>query len=217
MNCPACGTPNDPGRRFCGECGTPLAVAGLYSQKCVAASTVRRRSANCMMSAGLTSFRSKKNGSSKWYIPGSIAVDLECGEERPLDPYLLGLLLGDDAQLAQLPKDLVGGAAVGLPVIDIRQRAVSRDGLAEHEKSEHGHQADRGELRYRDRKTKSTGPFLESVREGSLCCPCSRRPHCLLHYPFVQANRYRKFIRFIRHDRSQRPNHLSRQIGAVVT
>ena len=27
MNCPACGTPNDPGRRFCGECGTPLAVA----------------------------------------------------------------------------------------------------------------------------------------------------------------------------------------------
>jgi ATP-dependent DNA helicase RecG len=37
----------------------------------------------------------KKNGSSKWYIPGTIAVDLECGEERPLDPYLRGLLSRD--------------------------------------------------------------------------------------------------------------------------
>ena len=27
MNCPACETPNEPGRKFCGECGTPLAVA----------------------------------------------------------------------------------------------------------------------------------------------------------------------------------------------
>ena len=27
MDCPACGTTNDPGRKFCGECGTPLAVA----------------------------------------------------------------------------------------------------------------------------------------------------------------------------------------------
>ena len=37
----------------------------------------------------------KKNGSSKWYIPVAAASELECGEERPLDPYLLGLLLGD--------------------------------------------------------------------------------------------------------------------------
>ena len=35
----------------------------------------------------------KKNGSSTWCIPGTIAVDLECGEDRPLDPYLLGVLL----------------------------------------------------------------------------------------------------------------------------
>jgi ATP-dependent DNA helicase RecG len=37
----------------------------------------------------------KKNGYSKWYIPVAAAAELECGEERPLDPYLLGLLLGD--------------------------------------------------------------------------------------------------------------------------
>jgi ATP-dependent DNA helicase RecG len=37
----------------------------------------------------------KTNGDSKWYIPGAAAAELECGEERPLDPYLLGLLLGD--------------------------------------------------------------------------------------------------------------------------
>jgi ATP-dependent DNA helicase RecG len=37
----------------------------------------------------------KRNGSSKWYIPVAAPVELECGEERPLDPYLLGLLLGD--------------------------------------------------------------------------------------------------------------------------
>ena len=27
MVCPACGTANEPGRKFCGECGTPLAAA----------------------------------------------------------------------------------------------------------------------------------------------------------------------------------------------
>jgi len=27
VNCPACGTPAEPGRKFCGECGSPLAVA----------------------------------------------------------------------------------------------------------------------------------------------------------------------------------------------
>ncbi|HEY4792389.1 MAG TPA: LAGLIDADG family homing endonuclease, partial [Actinomycetes bacterium] len=37
----------------------------------------------------------KRNGSSKWYIPVAAPVELECGEERPLDPYLLGRLLGD--------------------------------------------------------------------------------------------------------------------------
>ncbi len=27
MNCPACGNPNEAGRKFCGECGTPLSAA----------------------------------------------------------------------------------------------------------------------------------------------------------------------------------------------
>ena len=62
----------------------------------------------------------KKNGSSKWYIPGSIAVDLECGEERPLDPYLLGLLLGDGTFRASLAlstadSEIVEAASAALP------------------------------------------------------------------------------------------------------
>jgi ATP-dependent DNA helicase RecG len=44
----------------------------------------------------------KRNGSSKWYIPVAAPVELECGEERPLDPYLLGLLLGDGSFRANL-------------------------------------------------------------------------------------------------------------------
>jgi ATP-dependent DNA helicase RecG len=62
----------------------------------------------------------KKNGSSKWYIPGSIAVDLECGEERPLDPYLLGLLLGDgtfraSVALSTADQEVVEAASAALP------------------------------------------------------------------------------------------------------
>jgi ATP-dependent DNA helicase RecG len=62
----------------------------------------------------------KKNGSSKWYIPGSIAVDLECGEERPLDPYLLGLLLGDGTfraaiALSTADQQIVDAASAALP------------------------------------------------------------------------------------------------------
>ncbi|MFF0741933.1 helicase-related protein [Streptomyces sp. NPDC004111] len=37
----------------------------------------------------------KANGSSKWYLPCAVPVDLEDGQELPLDPYLLGVLLGD--------------------------------------------------------------------------------------------------------------------------
>ncbi len=44
----------------------------------------------------------KRNGESKWYIPAVTACELECGEERPLDPYLLGLLLGDGSLRAKL-------------------------------------------------------------------------------------------------------------------
>ncbi|MFI8914053.1 helicase-related protein [Streptomyces sp. NPDC053513] len=37
----------------------------------------------------------KANGSSKWYIPPAAPVDLGDGATLPLDPYLLGVLLGD--------------------------------------------------------------------------------------------------------------------------
>ncbi|MGW8762168.1 helicase-related protein [Streptomyces sp. NPDC055815] len=37
----------------------------------------------------------KANGSSKWYIPPAAPVDLGDGSTPPLDPYLLGVLLGD--------------------------------------------------------------------------------------------------------------------------
>src|SRR5215211_2069563 len=62
----------------------------------------------------------KKNGSSKWYIPGTIAVDLECGEERPFDPYLLGLLLGDgcfraNITLSTSDQEIVKAASDALP------------------------------------------------------------------------------------------------------
>jgi ATP-dependent DNA helicase RecG len=73
----------------------------------------------------------KKNGSSKWYIPGSIAVDLECGEERPLDPYLLGLLLGDGSFRANLTlttadEEIVDAASAVLPPGCFLQQTSSR-------------------------------------------------------------------------------------------
>ncbi|MEV7440379.1 helicase-related protein [Streptomyces sp. NPDC091204] len=37
----------------------------------------------------------KANGSSKWYLPVAVPVDLGNGDRQPLDPYLLGVLLGD--------------------------------------------------------------------------------------------------------------------------
>ena len=37
----------------------------------------------------------KANGSSKWYVPPAVPVDLDDGRDLPLDPYLFGLLLGD--------------------------------------------------------------------------------------------------------------------------
>jgi ATP-dependent DNA helicase RecG len=62
----------------------------------------------------------KKNGSSKWYIPGTIAADLECGEERPLDPYLLGVLLGDgsfraNVTLTTSDSEIVEAVSAALP------------------------------------------------------------------------------------------------------
>ncbi|MCX5375616.1 helicase-related protein [Streptomyces sp. NBC_00091] len=37
----------------------------------------------------------KANGSSKWYLPAAVPVDLGNGDHQPLDPYLLGVLIGD--------------------------------------------------------------------------------------------------------------------------
>jgi ATP-dependent DNA helicase RecG len=37
----------------------------------------------------------EKNGASRWHVEMAGAADLDGGEDRPLDPYLLGLLLGD--------------------------------------------------------------------------------------------------------------------------
>ena len=31
----------------------------------------------------------------RWFIPQATAADFDCGEDRPVDPYLLGLILGD--------------------------------------------------------------------------------------------------------------------------
>ncbi|MCX5194125.1 helicase-related protein [Streptomyces sp. NBC_00249] len=35
------------------------------------------------------------NGSSKWYLPVAVPVDLGNGDQQPLDPYLMGVLIGD--------------------------------------------------------------------------------------------------------------------------
>ncbi|MEU7604599.1 helicase-related protein [Streptomyces sp. NPDC041003] len=37
----------------------------------------------------------KANGSSKWYLPVAVPVDLGNGDRQPLDPYLMGVLIGD--------------------------------------------------------------------------------------------------------------------------
>jgi ATP-dependent DNA helicase RecG len=63
----------------------------------------------------------EKNGASKWHIPTAVAADMECGEERPLDPYLLGLLLGDGSFRANLTlstadEDIVRAAGEVLPL-----------------------------------------------------------------------------------------------------
>ncbi|MFJ2591476.1 helicase-related protein [Streptomyces erythrochromogenes] len=35
------------------------------------------------------------NGSSKWYLPVAVPADLGNGDRQPLDPYLMGVLIGD--------------------------------------------------------------------------------------------------------------------------
>lgn len=61
----------------------------------------------------------KANGSSKWYLPAAVAADLDAGGDRPLDPYLLGVLIGDgsfrhDLRLSTTDDEIL--AAVGAAV-----------------------------------------------------------------------------------------------------
>jgi hypothetical protein len=72
-------------------------------------------------------------GQAKWHVPVLAAPDLECGEDRPVDPYLLGALLGDgclrshgvsittaDDELAAICAELVPDGVV------LKQRAGGR-------------------------------------------------------------------------------------------
>jgi ATP-dependent DNA helicase RecG len=79
----------------------------------------------------LRSDLTKKDGSSKWYIPVAVAAELECGEERPLDPYLFGLLLGDGSFRAKLristaDQQIVEAVAEALPPDCYLKRVPSR-------------------------------------------------------------------------------------------
>lgn len=61
----------------------------------------------------------KANGSSKWYLPAAEPAELEGGGSRPLDPYLLGVLIGDgsfrhDLRLSTTDDEIL--AAVGVAV-----------------------------------------------------------------------------------------------------
>jgi ATP-dependent DNA helicase RecG len=79
----------------------------------------------------LRSDLTKRNGSSKWYIPVAAPAELECGEERPLDPYLLGLLLGDGSFRANLmistaDQQIVEAVEAALPPDCCLKRVASR-------------------------------------------------------------------------------------------
>ncbi|KOX12746.1 ATP-dependent DNA helicase [Saccharothrix sp. NRRL B-16348] len=59
--------------------------------------TVRRNRGNPLKVLTLREIRddlTTANGSSKWHLPTITAPEIDCHEERPVDPYLLGLLLG---------------------------------------------------------------------------------------------------------------------------
>ncbi|MFJ8644954.1 helicase-related protein [Streptomyces sp. NPDC093546] len=54
----------------------------------------------------------KANGASKWYLPVAAPVDLDCGATLPLEPYLLGVLLGGGSfrhnlRLAGLDQEII--------------------------------------------------------------------------------------------------------------
>ncbi|MCE6999700.1 DEAD/DEAH box helicase [Saccharothrix sp. S26] len=61
------------------------------------------------------------DGAPKWHLPTAAAAELDCHEDRPVDPYLLGLLLGDGSLLdgrvtfTSADRELVDGLAEALP------------------------------------------------------------------------------------------------------
>lgn len=63
----------------------------------------------------------RKNGGGKWYLPLVEAPELDGLADRPLDPYLLGLLLGDGCmkhgyvQLSTSDQEIVAAATALLP------------------------------------------------------------------------------------------------------
>jgi ATP-dependent DNA helicase RecG len=64
--------------------------------------TVRRDRGNPLKVLTLREIRddlTTSNGASKWHLPVVTAPELDCLTERPLDPYLLGLLMGDGSLL----------------------------------------------------------------------------------------------------------------------
>lgn len=64
--------------------------------------TVRRNRGNPLRVLTLREIRDDlvtANGASKWHLPTVAAPELDCLRDRPLDPYLLGLLLGDGSLL----------------------------------------------------------------------------------------------------------------------
>ncbi len=76
--------------------GTSVRADGdhLWSVK---TSVMRHRghTAKIMTTRQILSDLYQKNGANKWHIDPVEPVDLDSGGERPLDPYLLGALLGD--------------------------------------------------------------------------------------------------------------------------
>ncbi|MFF9034779.1 helicase-related protein [Streptomyces sp. NPDC014892] len=61
----------------------------------------------------------KANGSSKWYVPVATPVDLGGDSALPMDPYLLGLLLGDGSfrhnlRLSTTDEEIVEAAAAAV-------------------------------------------------------------------------------------------------------
>ncbi|SFR12894.1 ATP-dependent DNA helicase RecG [Lentzea waywayandensis] len=64
--------------------------------------TVRRDRGNPLKVLTLREIRddlTTSNGASKWHLPVVTAPELDCLSERSLDPYLLGLLIGDGSLL----------------------------------------------------------------------------------------------------------------------